>query len=132
MTGSDRRRVECDGGSPNGPRVDFGAANELTEIFETLANARRRRVVYFLAENEDAAVSIEQVAEYVCRVEPARDAPESRRREEITADLHHTHLPRLAGAGMIDYDRRTKAVRYVGRPSFDEWVDLALRAERPE
>ncbi len=50
-------------------------------------------------------------------------------REEVRIDLRHTHLPRLADAGAVDYDRRHGTIRFTDSPALEEWVDHAQYKE---
>lgn len=43
-------------------------------------------------------------------------------REESDASMHHVHLPKLADAGFVDWDRETDAV--ARGPAFDEVTPL--------
>lgn len=52
----------------------------------------------------------------------ATDSTSTDRRERVRLDLHHNHLPRLADAGLIDYDARTGTVRSREAPSLDRLV----------
>lgn len=47
--------------------------------------------------------------------------------ERVKLSLHHTDLPRLDEAGLIEYDPETNAVSYEQYPSVDaEWLDLEM------
>lgn len=45
--------------------------------------------------------------------------------ETIRAKLHHSHLPKLSEAGVIDYDRRQGTIRFTPTPPLEEWVEHA-------
>ena len=45
--------------------------------------------------------------------------------------LHHFALPKLADAGILDYDPRSKTVRYRGQPAVEQLLD-AVSQMRPE
>jgi hypothetical protein len=49
-----------------------------------------------------------------------RETPDHR--ECIYAGLHHNHLPRLAEAGLIDYDPRSQTIRNWEEPSLVQWA----------
>jgi hypothetical protein len=49
--------------------------------------------------------------------EPETDAGD---RETIRTGLYHVHLPKLAEAGVIDYDTRSETVRYSQQPLLEE------------
>lgn len=81
------------------------------DLFDVLSNSRRRFVVACLhASTDPMAVAdvAEELAEWEC------DTP----RDEITSEqvtsrsiaLHHTHVPKMVDAGMIEYDRGRKTI----------------------
>ena len=72
----------------------------LDSLFDALADRRRREAVALLAVTE-GAVSREELVEYVAAADPGID---DSRREVLTAQFHHRHLPKLAAAGLVDYD----------------------------
>ncbi|MFC4548938.1 MULTISPECIES: DUF7344 domain-containing protein [Halorussus] len=39
--------------------------------------------------------------------------------DSVAIRLHHSVLPQLAEAGLVDYDARTNAVRYRGHPALE-------------
>lgn len=51
------------------------------------------------------------------------------RRKRVTARLHHSTLPKLADAGVVDYDPRTGTVRYRGHPLVDRCSDHIVGME---
>lgn len=53
------------------------------------------------------------------------DQDTSTYRHKLAVDLLHTHLPKLADAGVIDYDTRSGTIRYWVHPSLLEWLEHA-------
>ncbi|WP_435175134.1 DUF7344 domain-containing protein [Halorussus sp. AFM4] len=105
----------------------------LDTVFELLADRRRRYALYCLAAvGEDRVLDLDDVAARVAEWEreweasgdgeDAGDSDSGDRRERVRVDLHHNHLPRLADAGLVDYDARTGTVRNWEAPSLDRWV----------
>ena len=90
---------------------------------ELLANGRRRKVLYYLHDETDDGVEFEELVDWVVRWEAQadREVPEDHRLE-VTIALHHNHLPKLDDAGALDYDRRSRFVRYRGEDEFDEML----------
>lgn len=84
-------------------------------LFEMLANHRRRYVLYHLNDVENAVVTLDELADQLCTWERDwADQTEQRKgkhRECIRTDLHHVHLPKMADAGIVDYDARSGSVR---------------------
>ena len=86
--------------------------SSVDESLSLLSNRRRRDVLYCLSETKVA--SIESLATAIVAREvsvPAeRVSPDDR--ERLLIDLYHTHLPKLADRGLIEYDQRSGTVRW--------------------
>ncbi|SFS46911.1 DUF7344 domain-containing protein [Halostagnicola kamekurae] len=88
-------------------------------VLHLVADPRRRTILHQLREN-GGVIEIEAladvVAERTARSSPIEetDPPTARTDDQrlTRAELHHTHLPKLADAGVIEYDSRTGTVRY--------------------
>lgn len=48
---------------------------------------------------------------------------------KLAVALLHSHLPKLANAGVLEYDARSGAIRYWVHPSLQEWIEHAERKE---
>jgi hypothetical protein len=83
----------------------------LDTIFTLLGHRRRRDVVAVLSEREPS-VSLHDVATAVreLKPEPESDGASARTTRDVAAALHHSHLPKLDRADVIDYDPETNAV----------------------
>lgn len=131
--------------SDDGPKVDRGGVadggehslsatprssvtDDLDTVFELLSDARRRHLLYYLFALDGSVVELEAVANAVYRYETAETGADDRTRETVRVDLHHSHLPRLADAGIVDYDHRQGTIRVTDQPAFEELVECA-RAE---
>lgn len=71
---------------------------------DLVASAHRRQVLRYLLEEPDQSVYVDEL---VARIDDG-ELPESGISETTLA---HQHLPRLADAGVIEYDYRSGAVR---------------------
>ena len=74
-------------------------------IFDILKNERRRRVLEFL--RDDPTTTLSDLAEHVAALEndkPIRELTSSERKR-VYVGLYQCHLPKMADAGVIDYDR---------------------------
>lgn len=80
------------------PRLSIDTA------LEVLASARRRQLLGVLMEEADPPEDRTKLAEQLAA---ASDADH----ETVEASLAHHHLPRLADAGVIQYDYRSGGVR---------------------
>jgi hypothetical protein len=99
-----------------------------TAVFESLAAARRRRVLGILR-THDEAVPVSDVAARLVTRESERSivsvAPTDRRRIQVS--LHHQHLPKLADAGLVELVADGDEVRIADH---DALADDAVRTVR--
>ncbi|MEF8783380.1 MAG: ArsR family transcriptional regulator [Haloarculaceae archaeon] len=96
-------------------------SNELDACLRVIADGCRRRMIQQLRREADGTMSFEDL---VGGLQSASDDDRRRNPEQIAIDLEHTHLPKLANHGVVEYDRRSGAVRY--RP--DEHIEAILDA----
>lgn len=77
----------------------------LDTAFDVLADSKRRQVLEYL-DFEDASASLDTLAKYVARrqTNPGCSAVSAETIDSMRTDLHHTHVPKLAQCGMVDYD----------------------------
>lgn len=102
----------------------------LETIYDALGNHRRRLVMHHLRSTPDGVSSFDavknQVVEWERETDRGIDSSDLERR--LAANLHHVHLPKLEEYGIIEYDWRSKAIRY--RPGDVLEAHLDLAAER--
>lgn len=95
-------------------------------VFRALANERRRTILYHLT-SCTYPVPFEEVVDKVAVQESktyVTDIP-AKVYEQIALDLHHTHLPKLAQWGIIEYEKDLKLITVAEtlRP-LDEYLHL--------
>ncbi|ODR80546.1 hypothetical protein BG842_03565 [Haladaptatus sp. W1] len=73
----------------------------------------RAIISYFDQKTTDSAV-FDDLVEYIVSSDLKRGAKSAERREQVTIELLHSHLPRLADADVLEYDPRSETVRYWG------------------
>jgi len=75
------------------------------EIFTALSNARRRRVIKYLKQNEPEA-RVRDIAEQLAAWENDLEVSEVsyKQRKRVYTALHQSHLPKLAASGFIEYE----------------------------
>lgn len=100
---------------------------ELSEdvVFDILRNERRRRTLEFL--RDVRTTSLSDLAEHVAAREndkPVRDLTSSERKR-VYVSLYQCHLPKMAKAGVIDYDRSRGSIELRG-PSSQCFVYLDI------
>lgn len=101
---------------------------EVDRVFDAFGHYRRRFVLRYLKQ-QPSPVALDRLAAAVTAWE--FDATEDFPAEEygrVRATLHHVHLPKLARAGLADYDCErnvAEAVRY----SADEHGPMAIAGQ---
>ena len=94
-------------------------------LLQLLGNRRRRTLLAFLARRAEETVGVDDVVDALV----ARERPEpgpGTHRERVAIDLHHVHIPKLAEAGVVEYDPLEGTLRYRDR----DGVELLLAAAR--
>ncbi|GAA0225549.1 hypothetical protein ACFFQF_10325 [Haladaptatus pallidirubidus] len=92
--------------------------------FEILTNARRRYTLSYLR-SQSGAVSIGELAEAVAAWEndTSVELVSSKERKSVYTSLYQTHLPKMADAGIIEYDRQRGNVQLNERATeLDEYL----------
>lgn len=79
------------------------------EIHDILRNDRRREVIEFLFEH-DRRTTIRELSEHIAAIESGEDPPPRNVRQSVYVSLHQTHLPKLEGLGVVDYDTDSKDI----------------------
>lgn len=93
-------------------------------MFGLLADERRQLTLQYLA-GSVGAVPLGELADGVALREGEYTADHG---ERVATSLFHTHLPKLAAAGLVDYDRETALVSQ--RPPADRALDVLEFASR--
>lgn len=96
---------------------------------DLVADWHRRVVLDHLRQQADGTVRVaDLVEEAYRRGNPEDGSPRSR--EAIAIQLEHTHLPKLADAGVVKYERRSGLVRYESNEQVEALLD-SLPGENP-
>lgn len=105
---------------------DRGISPQLDATLDLLSNQRRRYVLYHLREQSDP-VSLEELADRVVSWERDQSAD----RAQVLADLHHSQLPRLHEAGVVEFDAEDGYVSltHTENAPITEYLDLAASEE---
>lgn len=115
---------------------------------ELLANRRRRDVLTVLRRMESEPVCVRVLVDVLLRADephavstdrqqppgwqqsPDRQQPPGRgqqiTRQRLIIELVHSHLPKLAAAGLIEYNPEALRVRYRAHPQVDALVDAVV------
>lgn len=100
--------------------TDTSTARRVDDLFEVFANARRRHVLGAL--QRTSATTVDAV---VTELAGRDDAPPA---ESLAVSLQYHHLPRLADANLIRYDRDAGAIALVTQPTGSLGEALLLAA----
>lgn len=101
-----------------------GGISTLSAVLRALSHQHRRYILYYLEENDTA--SLDELAQYIEEVETNNSTNRlPSEYDEIRLQLHHTHIPKLVDAHLVDYDPRTHIASYSIPPeSSKKVVDL--------
>jgi DNA-binding transcriptional ArsR family regulator len=83
-------------------------------VFDILSNPRRRFVLHYLSRNSDS-VPLRELADEVARWETGDENLNPQQRKRVYVSLYQTHIPRLADAGMIEFDSDSGLVNLADR-----------------
>lgn len=107
------------------PPPDAGDWNQRTDDYIDLLSHRRRRYVLHCLSMTDDPVRFDELVDRIVRWEREMDTGRSENhRRDVAIDLHHHHLPKLIEQTAIDYDRRTKTIRFSGDETLERWLTL--------
>ncbi|WP_049926604.1 ArsR/SmtB family transcription factor [Halopiger goleimassiliensis] len=103
---------------PNGPSETPGGDRSLEDIplsldalLDILANERRRYLLEYLWDQPGNVGSFEAATKYtITKVGQKRGSQPNH--DDIQVDLQQHHLPKLADAGVVEYDVRSQTIRY--------------------
>lgn len=96
--------------------------DDLDDCLGLVSDRQRRRIIHRLRDAPDGETTVDVLAEHLCRGPSASVTGRAPDRDELVLQLAHTHLPKLAEHGVVEYDRDRGTVRY--RP--DEQVEQVL------
>jgi hypothetical protein len=93
-------------------QIDGGGAEPTTEVsedelFDVLANQRRRFAVHLLKREEDDSVAIGEMAEQIAAWENGIDTTEitGDERKRVYTALQQSHLPKMDEAGVVEFNK---------------------------
>jgi hypothetical protein len=91
-------------------------------ILSALSHEYNRSVMNYFRESPDSIAALDKLADYVATKSTGIGSS-----EEVALRLHHAGLPKIADAGILDYDPRTKTVRRRDHPLLEssELLEIA-------
>jgi len=97
------------------------------QLHAALSQGYNRGALNYFRESTDTVATLDDIAEYVA-TNPKSCPPCSPK--QVAIRLHHCGLPKLADAGVLDYDPRSKTVRCWDHPLIEiESVDGLVEVE---
>lgn len=95
-------------------KISTSAPTErVDELHATLANPYCRTILAHFADASENVTTVEALSTVVTDSD-VRDV------DGVMIELHHAALPKLDAAGVVDYDARSKTVRYRGHPALQD------------
>lgn len=86
-----------------------GGALSEHEIHDVLRNERRTRTLRYLR-RERRTVTLRELAEALASAETGESPPPRNIRESVYNSLHQTHLPKLDGLNIVEYESNRKLI----------------------
>ena len=86
--------------------------NGLDACLGLVADRRRRELIHQLRHNGNGQTTIDDLVDRLNRGVKATGKDRPRGREELAIQVHHTHLPKLADFGVVEYDPERGTVQY--------------------
>jgi hypothetical protein len=83
---------------------------EESQIHDVLRNDRRRLTIKCLQDAADDTLALGDLAEQVAALETGESPPPRDKRQSVYVSLQQTHLPKLEGLGVVEYDSDQKSV----------------------
>lgn len=109
------------------PKTDelTGSGGDLSmdTILDVVAHRSRREILQFLGSASDRPTTVDELVEHLRNREAERSG-ERPSRDRIEAVLRHTHLPKLAAVGVIEYDSRSRELRYWRYDRLEETLEF--------
>ncbi|WP_256301818.1 DUF7344 domain-containing protein [Haloarchaeobius salinus] len=96
--------------------------HDLDRCLQLVSDQHRRRIIHHLRHGATETTTFDDLVEQISSQTPDSKNGPLQDREELAIQLQHTHLPKLANHGVVDFDHRNGTVRY--RP--DEQVETVL------
>lgn len=100
----------------------------LDATLDVLSHRHRRELLDYLMEAEDNHAAFEDITDHLTkRIRERRG--EQPNRGHIKTSIHHVHLPKLADAGVVEYDGRTKDVCYWPNSRLEKWHERVQESD---
>lgn len=84
---------------------DEERSEELNEVFKSLATPEKRQALYVMRHLEEVDLD-----DLVANLQ----LPSGKSYDQMRTSIAHVHMPQLEGAGLLEYERDSDTVRYLG------------------
>lgn len=98
------------------------------DVTEVAADPHRRLVVKILVESGQDPIEFESLVERLLAKERTALENPSGSKEQLRVHLYHIHLPKMNAANLIDWDQRSKMIRFNPSRSVEAAVHDLLEA----
>lgn len=109
-------------------RADGGVSEDV--LLRVLASRRNRYVLEYLREKKSARLEelSRQVAAREGETRPSK--VDDRTIDDVSIELYHVQIPKLEDVGLVEFDVRSRAVRYREPPTcFEPILDTLISVE---
>lgn len=96
--------------------------NPLDASLQLVADRRRRQVIRELRQDPTNSATLDELVDRLFEAEPVAADPATDR-ERLAIQLYHSHLPKLADHGVVEYDRQRGTVQYVPDDQIETVLD---------
>ena len=101
-------------------RLNEGTSNpdDLDLIYDSLSNHRRRQMLYLLEAAPDKSATVPDLASTIAAWEMDIDRPDTvnyDERKSVQSTIYQHHAPKMADAGLIEFDKRTSRLELADR-----------------
>ncbi len=113
--------------SPTGPSTDVPPLSQ-DALFDALASRRSRYILHNLR-SEDTPVTLETIVDTVAawEMDKSIDLVSDEHRRNVLMSLQHTQLPKLAMAGLVQYDDDRGLIdKGIHAEQADAYLDIAV------
>ncbi|WP_266079092.1 DUF7344 domain-containing protein [Haladaptatus caseinilyticus] len=113
--------------SPSGPSANVPSLSQ-DALFDALASRRSRYILHYLR-REETPVTLPDIVDTVAawEMDKSIDLVSDEHRRNVYMSLQHTQLPKLAMAGLVQYDDDRELVdKGVHSEQADAYLDIAI------
>lgn len=103
-------------------------AEPLDRAFDLIADRQRRLVLYYFQQTTDGLATFEELVDYLI-VHEAHSHIDLRDDTAVRAQLHDTHIPKLAAANIVKYEPHRQTIQYRSDPALEHLLERAMEQE---